>query len=467
MGAALWWPVGHLTGVSIRLKAVSPFLINIHCIAHRTNLAALQAAQCVDCKKMSSEIDNMVNLLAEMFKRSGKKKSVLIALQKELNDAQKSLQRFHKIRWLSRYQAISTLCDSLESVLVFFRDYLRSKDEVTSPLLYFKFRTFKYIYVFYFLADLLHSLSVLSKIFQYKYVNVTTIGSLIRTQIESICMLYVIDSTDLNQDTFNANVGYHVIPQYGPPGGYLQRLSSEIRGSKFHSVDMIRDPNGIDLEEALNFQKSYAEAVCKCLEARFSDNGIISAFKILNPSNMPSKRVGLSSWSVTDLEVLLNHYAVEKEFGGKILPPLVNSDECRREFFNFKLQGTLDWSDKTFKDVWSMIIWNEPLQKSYANLLQLAEIARCQCISTATCERAFSVQNAIKIRHRNHLNTKHLESIMRLALEGSKENFDHMLVEAIELWRNSAKWRYLYSNPEKYLSSQSNEGAETLVLENV
>ena len=172
------------------------------------------------------------------------------------------------------------------------------------------------------------------------------------------------------------------------------------------------------------------------MEARFSDNGIISAFKILNPSNMPSKRIGLNSWGVVDLEVLLNHYALEKKIGGKILPPFVNSDKCRREFFNFKLQGTLDWSDKSFKDVWSMITWNGPLQKSYANLLQLAEIARCQCSSTATCERAFSVQNVINTRHRNHLYTKHLESIMRLALEGPKENFDHMLVEAIELWRN-------------------------------
>ena len=79
--------VNHLTRVSTRLKAVSPFLINIHSIAHRTNLAALQATQCKDCKKMTSKIDKMVNFLAEMFKRSRKKKSILIALQKELNDA--------------------------------------------------------------------------------------------------------------------------------------------------------------------------------------------------------------------------------------------------------------------------------------------------------------------------------------------------------------------------------------------
>ena len=70
-----------------------------------------------------------------------------------------------------------------------------------------------------------------------------------------------------------------------------------------------------------------------------------------------------------------------------------------------------------------MITLNEPLQKSYTNLLQLAEIARCQCISTTTCERAFSIQNVIKTRHRNHLNIKHLESIMRLALEGPKGKF--------------------------------------------
>ena len=108
-------------------------------------------------------------------------------------------------------------------------------------------------------------------------------------------MLYIVDCTNLSQDTFNANVGYHANLQYGPLGGYLQRLLSEIRGSRFHSVDMIKDPNGIDLEEALNFQKSYVETIYKCLKARFSDNGIILAFKILNPSNMLSKRVGLNS----------------------------------------------------------------------------------------------------------------------------------------------------------------------------
>ena len=48
---------------------------------------------------------------------------------------------------------------------------------------------------------------------------------------------------------------------------------------------------------------------------------------------MTSRRVGLASWGVTELELLLKHYGVQKYMVGKILPPLVNSDACKREFF--------------------------------------------------------------------------------------------------------------------------------------
>ena len=97
------------------------------------------------------------------------------------------------------------------------------------------------------------------------------------------------DSCDLNQDIFNSSSGFPIIPQFGPSCGYLQRLSSEIRGSKFHSIDLIQDPLGRDLESVLDFQKIYFEAVCSALEAKFVDNDIINCFKILNPLHMPRR----------------------------------------------------------------------------------------------------------------------------------------------------------------------------------
>ena len=100
---------------------------------------------------------------------------------------------------------------------------------------------------------MLHMLSKLSKIFQSKLVDISSIGSIIKTKIASIRMRFLVDSCDVNQDTFNPSTGFHVIPEFGPPGGYLQRLPIEIRGSKFHSIQMTRDSSGADLEVALSF----------------------------------------------------------------------------------------------------------------------------------------------------------------------------------------------------------------------
>ena len=65
------------------------------------------------------------------------------------------------------------------------------------------------------------------------------------------------------------------------------------------------DPSGADLEVALSFHKCYVEVVCEALFARFEDNDVIDAFKILNPIHMLQRQVGLNSWGVVQLDVLL------------------------------------------------------------------------------------------------------------------------------------------------------------------
>ena len=155
------------------------------------------------------------------------------------------------------------------------------------------------------------------------------------------------------------------------------------------------------------------------------------------------------------MEALCGQYGVERKIRGKDLAPLIKSQKVREEFFSFKIQSTTEWSDKNFKDLWGMITWNPTLQLKYENLLVLAEIARVQCISTATCERAFSIQNIIKSKFRNKIGTKNLDSLLRIALEGPKEGAKGILIEAVALWKNSTKFRYLFSNPQLYLSGQN------------
>ena len=396
--------VGSHGGVATKLKKnLNPFILSCHCVAHRTNLASLDASKASDCKVISDDVDMILNAIASYFNSSSKRKHALTTLQSVLFDAKKTMKRYHKIRWLSRWQAVTTLCDSLESVLCFFRDVKDKKDLGQVKVIFGKLKQFKYIYILYFLADILHSLALLSKIFQNKFVDVTTIGSIVRTEIAQIRMLFIVEQTDLNASTFNENTGYHVIPEYGPLGGHLRKLSSEIHGKMYHGFEMDRSRLGDDLEEALKFQHAFAEAVCVGLAARFVDNDLISCFKILNPTNMPSKQIGLQNWGVVELEKLLAHYGHDRSQEGSKFPPFVDVMACKREFLAFKLQATTEWGDKTCGDLWGMITWNHSLQTRYPNLLVLADLARVQCVSTSTCERAFSVQNLIKTRVRNRL----------------------------------------------------------------
>ena len=195
---------------------------------------------------MSILLNNLINDIASHFIRSSKAKSRLNELQETLYDAQKSLKRYQKIRWLSKWQSITTYYDTLQSVLTYFCDIENDDVGTSDGLIFTRLRTFKHIYYLYCLADILYGLLVLSKTFQYKHVDVSTVGALVKTEITSICMLFIIESTDLNASTFNEKTYYHIISDFGPHGGYLKRLSSKIRGAKYHDILMIRDRTRTD-----------------------------------------------------------------------------------------------------------------------------------------------------------------------------------------------------------------------------
>ena len=185
----------------------------------------------------------------------------------------------------------------------------------------------------------------------------------------------------------------------------------------------------------------FFEEICKGLENRFKDNDIVSCFKNFNLTKFPSRQVGMASWGVTKLERLCAHFGEDKRIDEKEFCALVNIDAIRREFFAFKVQASTEWREKSFHDVWCMINWKQSLHGKYENLRIFADIARVQCDSTAQCERAFSVQNCIKTKTRNKLDTNHLECIMRVAMEDVRNDLDNVLMEAITLWRNSTKFR--------------------------
>jgi len=95
-------------------------------------------------------------------------------------------------------------------------------------------RQFKFIYILFFLADILHSLAMLFKIFQLKFIDATIVGSIVRNEIAQICIMFNVDSYDLNVDVFNESTCYHFLRDYGRHDGYLRRLYSQVKGNMFY-----------------------------------------------------------------------------------------------------------------------------------------------------------------------------------------------------------------------------------------
>lgn len=77
---------------------------------------------------------------------------------------------------------------------------------------------------------------------------------------------------------------------------------------------------------------------------------------------------------------------------------------------------------------------NKTLQLLYPNLCKLAQICLVLPLSTADCERAFSTMKRVKTPLRNRLNTKTLDSLMRIRIEGAdQECFDFELTSKMAM----------------------------------
>lgn len=64
--------VGQTSSIINKFKIISLFVISTHCIAHRTNLVALEATKSIEYKCLYTKIDIVVNSLPNYFKYYGK-----------------------------------------------------------------------------------------------------------------------------------------------------------------------------------------------------------------------------------------------------------------------------------------------------------------------------------------------------------------------------------------------------------
>lgn len=113
----------------------------------------------------------------------------------ELHDTWKTLKRYEKIHWFSRWQTIIIFYDLLESTLTYYKDTSAQIDENNIEYIYLKLWSFKYIYIFIFSYRYFSFIiNVVSK-FWHKFVDAIIMHSISKINIIQIHIYFKIEDT--------------------------------------------------------------------------------------------------------------------------------------------------------------------------------------------------------------------------------------------------------------------------------
>ena len=131
---------------------------------------------------------------------------------------------------------------------------------------------------------------------------------------------------------------------------------------------------------------------------------------IFNPSRY-SNIQNLCDYGTEQLDVLFNFYS-----------DLVDKDRLQAHFLPFK-HFVKSYNFMSF-EAFLKILLND-FHEQYPDFVKLGKIALIVPVSSAPCERGFSVQNSVKTKTRNRLNPERLNRLMFIKLVGPNlENFD-------------------------------------------
>lgn len=393
--------VGCRTGVTTQLKGKNPFILSVHCIAHRLALASGQAADAVPYVK---QYQLYINHIYRYFHYSTKHTAQLKEIQSILQSAERKFHQIFHTRWLSFDGAIDAIIVSLDPLFTTLIENSAS-DPTANGILKFM-ATFSFLSMTYLLADILPVLARLSKRFQRSQVDFTTVA----------------DGVSVTQSTLKALIA--------TPGPKLQRFLNEIPSSPAESQSFYYLGHSIcdSQKQRDDFASNKTNLINKVIEnlgARFPDGGTISCFSILDPQNLPPS-VDLPAYGNSEIESLATYYGNSKcNDMGDELDPVLNGQNLTEEWLSFKHMMAKNFSSTSVQGMAKKVLGSDDMQEQFPEMLKLLLIGLTLPVSSVDCERGFSKQNLIKTRLRAKLKTENVSTLMKISVDTpDMEQFD-------------------------------------------
>lgn len=166
---------------------------------------------------------------------------------------------------------------------------------------------------------------------------------------------------------------------------------------------------------------SYIDSVSERINSRIIADEVIEAFSVIEPQAYDSLT---AEESTNHLKKLAEKY--DSDF-----------DTLRIEHSGLKYLMKGSYKNYNFKKFCKKVLKTHT--NDFPEISRLCKIALCVPVTSVACERGFSLQNKIKVKARTSLNPESLETLMKLAVGPTIEEFPYE--RAIHHWNNEKKRR--------------------------
>ncbi|XP_048856526.1 zinc finger protein 862-like isoform X2 [Brienomyrus brachyistius] len=159
-----------------------------------------------------------------------------------------------------------------------------------------------------------------------------------------------------------------------------------------------------------------------CQEEHGMDTSVTKAvkcFHVFNHDVWPETAEELVDYGIEEVTFLLDHFQYVLERNG------CDCALAMEEFQTLKTLVFMSFKDKSYHRLWEVLLTKEPYSSDLQNILHLVKIMLVLPVSSAQCERGFSIQKRIKSDIRSSLHPNSVEDLIRISVEGPPlEAFD-------------------------------------------
>ncbi len=403
--------IGARNSVATRFRNARPYIIPVHCVAHRLELGVLQAVK--DNDMMATVLD-LLKKIHKHYHYSPKALRELKAVAEVMEEKIIKPTRLQGTRWMPHVQKASkALIQGFRPIVAHFQHVSQARPgEATAEVrgratfISNKLKDFRVLKFLFFIQDLLDVVARLSLRFQ-------------ENGLTCVDFLQALEAANLELIDLGQNPGQQ----------FATFITTVERGNGVYQGFELTHYNA---NHAYNFVH-LCELVIQCLENRLDNpqrdvaHGIINAGRVFDTREWPATREELAIYGNDQVDMLAEHFQ-----------PVLARQDCdmgamRREWAAVKANlghRGLNNQRQNLPNIGMLFLQQD---ERFPNIRKLIEIILVLPMSTAVCERGFSTVKRIKSDWRCRLHTEMMNHLLQVSVEGPTLH-DYVAERAVHLW---------------------------------